>query len=182
MAIVGSWRGCIRNSHSFREVCKTTSRRKLSILFGALEAEPLRELGTQQIWQIIRTFLGLQRLCDANMHVRTMFDDVFVEHNFSFSYINAGAYIHPLVSKVDNRSSCSSLLLNSLSTSEILLFFHAAFFVEMPAEEGEAERFFHVQDRNANRICCAENIKSLKECYGSREAGNPNNCVQPYLF
>lgn len=98
----------ISASHSFsdgwylhlekmRQKCTEFSRSlrnnlKMQTLYTylAVEAGHLRKLGSQQIRQIIRTFLGLQLLCYADIRVRDMFNDVFVEQNFSISYIIAG--------------------------------------------------------------------------------------------
>lgn len=54
---------------------------KFVSIFGDVEAGPIRGFGAQQIRKIIRTSLRLQRLCDADMRVRDMFDDVFIEQN-----------------------------------------------------------------------------------------------------
>lgn len=74
--------------------------------------------------------MGLQRLWDADVRVKDIFDDEFAEQNYSFSCKYAGVYIQLLVFKVGS-SNGGSLLPSGLPLIfETLLFLHAICNVE----------------------------------------------------
>lgn len=78
-------------------------------IFGAVESRPFCQIGTQQIGPINRNSICLQCFGNADMHVKDMFDDVFVEPNCSLFNTTAAAYFQLLVSKVGNRRGVSCL-------------------------------------------------------------------------
>lgn len=50
-------------------------------LFSAFEENTLRELGMQQLRQVLKVSLGLHHLRKADERVRDMFHDIFISHN-----------------------------------------------------------------------------------------------------
>lgn len=130
-------------------------------IFSAVKAGLLRELEIQQIRQITRTSFGLQRLCNADIPVRDKFNDLFVEHKCSLSYINAAAYIQTLVSIVDNKRGGSSVPFSRSSIFVTFLFFSDNLKYG-DAVEQEATGSCRRQDFNANCIHFADNVQSLK--------------------
>lgn len=108
---------------------KHRSLSALTITFGAVEDGALRDLGTGQMRQILRTAVGLYRLSGNETSPGDMFTDAFIYHNRRFTYVNAGCYIRLLLFK-DSTGIQLCLVLRTNSISRTLIFFGSLFFLK----------------------------------------------------
>lgn len=78
---------------------RSNLKSRLYIRISFVKSVPLCKLLNHPIRNIIRNSLGLQRLCNAGVRVKDMFDVVIVEQKLLLSYENGVAYIQLLVPK-----------------------------------------------------------------------------------
>lgn len=159
------------------------SRTDFTSMFPRAEPAGLRELGTEQVRQILRTALCIHRFNNTDARVGDMFHHVFVRKQCSLTYVLGGSYLQLAITDGGRKRPCS--LAGSLSRPscvEVLFYLHALQFLER--KRSDKSLHMSVSYKVGTRVALAvQHVFSVwKHLIRVSNQDSMRSAVFPYLY
>jgi len=170
-----------------REKCKTRRKAEFTSLFGSTHSAVLRELGTEQLRQIVRLAAAVAHFSEQDRRFGDLFQVQMEKRRLPLTWMNGGSFLQAGVEtmrglKKKEMKNAEPLITRSPTPFEGLLFLHAVAIVDgmLKKKELTVKRI----GKNGSRIGAVVStlIAAFDMLYKHIGAGNCSTEFEPYII